>query len=1035
MKKHPEITRARILNFLKKLKNAYYPQAIPLQVSYCKSDEPLTFSAVQNRPFIPIEIGERWGEGFSCAWFKLQGSIPAAFEGAEVVALVDLGGEACVYNNAGEPIQGITNKRIGQEFDEAEIKRRIYLTDAARSGTPVSLLLDAGANNIMGVTELFNAMVIADGTLNQAELAIFRRDVWQLFLDYEFLYNLYLTLDPKSRHARLILYALNEVANRYQDAADTDAVSACRQILALELQKRANASAMEVSAIGHAHIDIAWLWPLRETTRKVARSFSTALKMMDEYDTYKFGASQPYLYEVAKQHFPGLYTRIKEAVKKGKWECQGGMYVEADCNVTGGESLVRQLLYGKRFFRAEFGVDVTNLWLPDVFGYSAALPQLLKKSGIEYFMTQKISWNQFNRFPHHTFIWRGIDGTEMLSHFLSNNTYNSPCYPANIRMFEFENQDAERTEHALLLYGVGDGGGGPARKHIERLLRSRDLEDMPKVSMEFASEFFPKLAATSKDLQHWDGELYLEYHRGTLTSQALVKKRNRKLELMLREAEGLYALYNRQHYPTMEFESIWKSLLLNQFHDIIPGSSIRRVYVECHQLYDEITARLEALLTPFHLLGFMEGSSAIADSHLVFHNSLSWNRTAVIEIPEHVLPPVFANEIEQTAVQKVDGKGEFFYLIETELPSFGFATYQPVHRTPESVAVATHDGLNYVLENDLLRVTIGKDGFIESIIDISENREVLRGSGNVLQLYEDTPITYEAWDIDIYYEEKAPKKAELQSVEIVEVGPIRAALKICFVGSDYDITQIIRITRGSKRIDFDTEIDWRASQTMLRAEFPVNVLAAKAAFDIQYGHVFRNTHENTSWDLAQFEVVAHKWADLSQHNYGVAIINDCKYGHKIKGNTISLNLLRSPTSPDEMADIHVHHFRYALFPHTGNHLSGNVIREAYEFNIPPLVALFADKPDKPISSMLQVSGSNIVIETVKKAEDSDDIIVRMYESHGIDSKNDVLFGFQVKTVRHCSLLEEDIGEVDLKDNCRISLSFGPFEIHTLSVNV
>lgn len=1035
MKKHTEITHGRVANFLKKLKRSYYTHATPLGVSYFASDEPLTFSEIKHEAFIPIAIGDKWGEGFSCAWFKLSGMMPPAFAGHEVVALIDLGGEACLYNSSGDPVQGITNKRIGQEFDEAEIKRRVYLTDSAIGNEAVELLLDAGANNIMGVTELFNAMIIADGTLNQAEIAVFRRDVWQLFLDYEFLYNLYFTLDPTSRRARLILFALNEVINHYQDDAGADVVTACRQILANELQKRANASAINVSAIGHAHIDIAWLWPVRETTRKVARSFSTALKMMDEYGDYKFGASQPYLYEVAKQHFPGLWNRIKEAVRAGRWELQGGMYVEADCNVTGGESLVRQLLYGKRFFSKEFDVEVTNLWLPDVFGYSAALPQMLKKSGIEYFMTQKISWNQFNKFPHHTFFWRGIDGTEVLSHFLSNNTYNSPCYPENIRMFEFDNRDADRTEHALLLYGVGDGGGGPARKHIERLLRARDTEDMPKVEMEFASDFFPKLEATSRDLQYWDGELYLEYHRGTLTSQALVKKRNRKLELKLREAEGLYALYSREQYPTAEFESIWKSLLLNQFHDIIPGSSIRRVYAECHQLYDEIESRLDALLAPFGLLAPAGNYSENADKHVVFHNSLSWSRDAIIEVPEQVLPGVFENEIATATLQKVERDGVSFRLVEAELPSFGFATCQPIYRNSATGAFATQHGLNHVLENGLLRVVIGKNGFIESIWDIAEDREVLSGHGNVLQLYEDLPITYEAWDIDIYYEEKPPKEAALSSINIVETGPIRAALRVRFAGAGYDITQTIRLIRGSRRIDFDTEIDWQVSQTMLRAEFPVNVFASKAAFDIQYGHVFRNTHENTSWDLAQFEVVAHKWADLSQPNYGVAIINDCKYGHKIKGDIISLNLLRSPTSPDETADKHVHRFQYALFPHTGNHLSGNVIREAYEFNIPPLVTLSADKPEKPFVSMLQVSGNNIVVEAIKKAEDSDSIIVRMYESHGVDSKNDVVFGFPVSTVRYCSLMEKEMDEINLIDHCRVSLPFGPFEIHTLKISI
>lgn len=1034
MKKHTEITRARIHNFLKKLKGDYYAQPVPLEVLYCPSDEPLSFNDVQDKHFLPIALGEKWGAGFSCSWFKLSGVIPSTFKGKEVVALVDVGGEACVFNASGDPLQGITNKRIGQEFDEAEIKRRVYITGEAAGGEQVDLLLDAGANNIMGVTELFNSMVIADGTLNQAEIAIFHRNVWQLYLDYEFLYNLYLTLDPTSRHSRLLLYALNDVINHYTQFSDVPAVEKCRDILAVELQKQANASAMHVSAIGHAHIDIAWLWPLRETTRKAARSFATALTMIEEYDEYKFGASQPYLYEIVKQHFPALYERIKVAIKELRWECQGGMYVEADCNVTGGESLVRQLLYGKRFFKSEFNVEVDNLWLPDVFGYSAALPQMLKKSGINYFMTQKISWNQFNKFPHHTFMWKGIDGTEILSHFLANNTYNSPCQPENLRMFELENRDADRTDNALLLYGVGDGGGGPARKHIERLSRAKDLEDLPKVSMEYAKDFFQKLEETSRDLQRWEGELYLEYHRGTLTSQAQVKKRNRKLELMLRDVECLYALYLIDHYPQEELEVIWKSLLLNQFHDIIPGSSITRVYDECHQLYDQLETKLTALLAAFKTSRLGDGKFE-EQGHVIFYNTLSWERSVAVEIPKQLMPGLPSKGADSAMFQIINRDGMQYCLGGVVLPPLGCAGFNAFSSFTDQVSVTVNGVSQYVMENELISVSIDENGFLDRIWDKTCGREVLVGVGNQLNCYEDIPITYEAWDIDVYYEEKQPKQAKLVATEIVETGPLRATVKLRFQGPDYLINQYVSLSNHSKRIDFDTEVDWKASQVMLRAEFPVNVYASRAAFEIQYGHVFRNTHENTSWDLAQFEVVAHKWADLSQQHYGVAILNDCKYGHRIKGNTISLNLLRAPKSPDETADMHIHRFKYALFPHAGDHLTGNVIQEAYSFNIPPLMAVNShiDRATNGIA-MLQVSGENVIVETIKKAEDSGDIIIRLYEAYGIDGLYDLTFGFQAKRVCQCALMEEEEVELDMVDG-GVQLAFGPFEILTLKVSL
>ena len=488
MKKHSSLTISRIEQFLKRLASSYYLSPKQMAVSCLKSEEPLKFKDQKNAVYEDIAIGDQWGSNFNCAWFQLSSSIPESFSGKEVVALIDVGGEACVYDYQGNPLQGLTNKKKSFDFDQSEIKRRVMITSNAQIGEKVELLLDAGANNIMGAHEL-NGQNISDGVLNQAELAIFKRNNWQLYLDFELLFNLTQVLEENSRHKKLIIYALNEVINVYEEGND-ESIEACRGILNRELSRSANASAINVSAIGHAHIDIAWLWPLRETERKVVRSFATALKMMEEYPQYKFGASQPHLYQMVKDSDPSLYERIRQQVKDNRWECQGAMWVEADCNISGGESLVRQILYGKKFFKEEFNQDIDNLWLPDVFGYSAALPQLLVKSGINYFMTQKISWNQFNRFPHHTFIWSGIDSSEIFSHFLCNDTYNSDCSAENIKMFETANQDADRTENALLLYGVGDGGGGPDRKHIERLQRMQDLEDLPKVTMEFASDFF-----------------------------------------------------------------------------------------------------------------------------------------------------------------------------------------------------------------------------------------------------------------------------------------------------------------------------------------------------------------------------------------------------------------------------------------------------------------------------------------------------------------------------------------------------------------
>jgi alpha-mannosidase len=1009
MRKHANLTLNRIEVFLEKLKDSYYLVPEPFELSYLKSKEPLTFEEQKKGIFISISVGESWGENFECAWFKLNGKIPESHKGEEVVALINLGGEACIYNDAGNAIQGLTNKRIGTEFDEAEIKRRVHLSDCAKGNEEINLLLDSGANNIMGAVE-WNGEIIDDGTVNQAEIAIFKRNLWQLFIDYDFLFKLQAILDDDSRRKKLIVYALNETINLFGQGEDEN-VEKCREALSKELKRVANSSAMNVSAIGHAHIDIAWLWPLRETVRKTARSFSTALKMMDEYPEYKFGASQPYLYQMVKDNHPGLYKRIKEAVKDGEWECQGGMWVEADCNLSSGESLVRQVLYGKKFFKEEFDQEVDNLWLPDVFGYSAALPQILIKSEISSFMTQKISWNQFNRFPHHTFIWKGLDGTEIFSHFLCNDTYNSNCAPDNLKMFETANQDVDRTEHALLLYGVGDGGGGPDRKHIERLRRMKDLEGMPKVTMEFASDFFEKTKATSRDLQTWSGELYLEYHRGTLTTQALVKKKNRKLEILIREVEFLFSLFGMDEYPQESLERLWKVILLNQFHDIIPGSSINRVYKECHLQYDAAEVELKELRKLGESKLVELATTNKNKSGLLVYNSLSWNREEIVSFREKK--------------------------IKVTIPALGYAVVDSELKEPvQANSVLTATGS--LLENDLVKLVFNEDGFIESILDKEVNREVLAEGqlGNVFKLYDDQPVTYEAWDVDIYYEEIPPVLPALISKKVLEKDSLTVSIELKFKGENYEVTQIVTISEGSKRIDFHTTVDWSENKKMLRVEFPVNIISQQATFEIQYGNVRRNTHSNTSWDMAQFEVVAHKWADLSQPNYGVAMINDCKYGHKIKDNVMSLNLLRAPKLPDPEADMHTHEFSYALLPHIGDHISGKVVQEAYQFNYPlgtVEVKGLGERAEIPYSAF-ELNVENVIVESIKKAEYSDNLILRLYETCGTDTDMKLKSNEGVKEAWITNLLERD-QEKMIVENDTIRLKFKPFEIHTLMLTI
>jgi alpha-mannosidase len=1034
MKKHEDLTIFRLEKFRDRLRDSFYPQTIPMHSEFSWSPEPVPFEEAANLEFLPIETETKWGSIFDCAWFRLSGVIPEDWKGKEVVALIDVGGEGCIFDEHGSPVKGLTNKKLGWTLEPSVIKKRFYLYEQANGGEKVELMVDAGANNILGVENVLTYESLEDGVFNQADLALFDRNSYELYIDFDILLQLLEELEPYSRHRNVLIFILNEVVNNYGSASPEE-VRKCIDLLEPEFNKPANASSLNAIAIGHAHIDIAWLWPLRETVRKVGRTFSTALYFIDRYPDYKFGASQPHLYKMVKEAYPALFERIKKAVTAGRWECQGGMYVEADCNLPSGESLVRQFWYGKKFFKEHFDVEVDNLWLPDVFGYSAALPQMMLKSDINYFMTQKISWNQFNKFPHHTFMWEGIDGSEVFTHFLTPNNYRSDCGAKDLKNLERLNTDSDRTEYALFLYGAGDGGGGPSEELIRKLQRARDMEDLPRVKMAFAQDYFEKSAKYNRDLQKWVGELYLELHRGTLTTQALIKTMNRKLEFLFRKVEKLYAIYAPEAYPQQVLDACWEDLLLNQFHDIIPGTSIQRVNQECLEQYYDIESKLLSLESEGRKLQRQHEDFPNGENVLVVENDLSWNRDDVLMT--ELEGDFFDLEGNKLFSQKdEDGNTRLW---PGNVPSMGWKAIKLIEKPVEVDLV----GVSNVMENDYYLLEIDEEnGCIRRLYDKEHHREIVAEGQfiNHFKLYEDIPNLWDAWDVDVFYEEVQPASPTFKGIASMEHGNVYSALKLIFEEERYVIEQKIILYKNSRRIDFETTIDWHETNKMLRVEFPVNVRSSQASFEIQYGHVFRNTHENTSWDMAQFEVVAHKWADISQPNYGVGIINDCKYGHKIKGNVISLNLLRSPKTPDPDSDMHEHQFTYALYPHAGTMVQSDLIRQAYQLNI-PLEGIKADPHDPQPQgsgtiadwSFVQVNTENVVIEVIKKAEKHAGTLIRAYETKGFDVSCQFEFGRKLKSARLVNLVERELQELLIQEGNKLPLDFKPFEIHTFVV--
>ncbi len=778
-----------------------------------------------------------------------------------------------------------------------------------------------------------------------------------------------------------------------------------------------------VSCVGHTHIDVAWLWTLGQTREKAQRTFSGMLALMEQYPEFLFFSSQPQLYQFVKQCEPKLYERIKQAVKDGRWEVDGAMWLEADCNIPSGESLVRQILHGKRFMKEEFGIESKFLWLPDVFGYSAALPQILKKSGIEAFVTSKISWNETNKMPYDEFMWQGIDGTEIFSYFITTpandtknyrddffTTYNGYLNASKVLGTWERFQQKEYGDHAVIPYGFGDGGGGPTKDMLENQRRlHRGILGIPKTEPETAGAFlsraraqFDENCARLKRTPRWVGELYLEFHRGTYTSIAQTKRNNRTAELLFQKGEALCvmdAVLCGGTYPKDALHQAWETTLLNQFHDIIPGSSIYEVYEESNR----------------QMAGVIETVGGIADEKL--NGILEQVQT------DGGLFVYNPNGFFASGPVEVDGKTVY----AENIPAMGYAVVQPSGST--SMLNVTGD----TLENDYFKLHISEDGGLDFVYDKRFSREVGVPGGvlNDLQAFEDFPKKYDAWEITDYYKQKMWHVGGVVSREAVYEGE-RAGVKITRKFLRSTIVQTVYLYRHTPRIDFVTDLDWAEEHILLKAAFPLDVHATEATYDIQFGNLKRPTHQNTSWDAAKFEVCAHKWADISEDGYGVSILNDCKYGYSAEGSTLSLTLLKCATYPNPHADKGKHHFTYSLYPHGGGFREGNTVQAAHLLN-QPLVARQADKQSGALPerfSFISCDAKNIVLETVKRAEDGGAVIARLYECFDRRTEITVQTGFSFTHAVVCNLMEQDERPLASDGTC-VTLPIGNYEIVTL----
>ncbi|MFJ6498884.1 glycoside hydrolase family 38 C-terminal domain-containing protein [Streptomyces virginiae] len=999
------ITEHRLRRVLEqRVKPAVHSRAVPLTVERWEAPgEPVPVTEGLAAPYEPCAIGAPWGPAWGTTWFKVTGTVPADWAGRTVEAVLDLGFDRMM---PGFQCEGLVHRADGGEVKALNpYNDWVRVADRAEGGEQVEWYVEAASNPVLVDHALtYEGDLPTSGDqplyrLARMDLTVFETEVWELVQDLEVLYDLMVQLDTADARRHEILRALGAAL----DTLDLDDVpgsaAAARGCLTAVLAAPANASAHRISAVGHAHIDSAWLWPLRETVRKVARTTSNMVDLMDRHPEFVFAMSQAQQLDWIKTYRPELFERIKKKIADGQFVPVGGMWVESDTNMVGGEAMVRQFLHGKKFFLDEFGVETQNVWLPDSFGYTAAMPQIVGLTGSKWFLTQKISWSQMNRFPHHTFWWEGIDGTRVFTHFPPVDTYNSDLGGAQLAHAARNYREKGHGSRSLVPFGWGDGGGGPTREHLARARRQRDLEGSPKVRIERPDAFFEKAHAEYEDAPVWAGELYLELHRGTYTSQAKTKQGNRRSESLLREAE-LWAATAAVRvagyaYPYEVLERIWKTVLLHQFHDILPGSSIAWVHREARATYAAVREELRAIT-----LAAQQALAGQGTEELVFNCA------------PHARRGVPAGGAGRPAA------------------------------AGEPVTVEERHGGGHILANGRLLVEIDARGLIVSVYDLEARRETVAPgtAANLLQIHPDFPNMWDAWDIDAFYRNRVTDLVELDRLEVTGSGPRAATVRVTRSFGRSAAVQRITLRAGARTVDIVTDVDWHETEKFLKAAFPLDVKAERTASETQFGHVYRATHTNTSWEAAKFEICAHRWIHAEEPGWGVALLNDSTYGHDVtrdvradggQTTTVRLSLLRAPRYPDPETDQGSHTLSFSLAPGAG---IGDAVREGHALNLPERVVPGAG----PVAPLLAVDEDAVVVEAVKLAEDrSGDVIVRLYESRGGRARATLTAAFPLAAAVESDLLERPLTGTAVgvpTPEGRVPLTLRPFQIVTVRLH-
>lgn len=1013
----------RIKSWMLELLNHFYIELGTFELQGFTTKDLLTYEKALAGPFSPMPYGTKWGAKWEYGWFRGTVCLPEEAMGRRIVLKPDTGAESLVF----------VNGKIAGSVDHAH--EEITLAKSGVPGEIYDIVIESYAGHgprleNIGPTPPGRTAVPEPGeaqaVVGRNSFGIWDEDAFQLFIDVNTLYKVLISINSKSLRAQEIFKALCDFTlivdfeQPYEKRVQS--FRKCRERLK-PLLECVNGTTMPLMYIfGQSHLDLAWLWTSNETIRKAARTLSTQLALLDEYPGYRFFMTQPPLFVMLKEHYPELYERVLEKIKNGRIMPEGGMWVEADTNMPSGESLIRQFLYGKKFFREEFGIDSKLLWLPDTFGFSAALPQIAKGCGIEYFSTQKIVRNYYegDPFPYNIFMWEGTDGTQVLTHIhKKNNSHIDP--EIIIQRWEQDRNQRENIATFIFPFGFGDGGGGPTRYQIEYAERMKDLEGIPRTRMSHPNEFFEDIEKNGLPENMYVGELYFQAHRGTYTTQAETKKGNRKSEFALRDCEFWLTAANKiggHDYPYDELEYLWKKVLFNQFHDILAGTSIKKVHEEAEADYEMVLNKAGELCSKaLHVLTGKDGGITV-------FNSLSWDREELIPLPDGV-KAVKTPEGNILPIQNISGKN--YALVN--VPACGWTTLEPVN---ENVQVMSDvKAGTYFLENEHLRILFNEKGQIFSIVDMHTGLEFAEGLCNDFRMYQDITSHYDAWDIDSMYEKVPVRLDDEAETEVLYQGSLEAALRVRRKLNNSEMTQVITLRKNSRRVDFRTIIDWREDHKLLKVHFPTNIHANEALHEIQFGYVKRPNHKSRQYDADRFEVCNHKWTALAEGKRGFAVLNDCKYGVNVSGGSINLTLLKSPLVPDMTADRGIHEFTYSIYLWDGSFDDSDVIREAYSLNSP--VCVF--EGDAGEMRLFVIDQKDIILETVKLAEDkSGDIIIRLYQGTGSTTLCNISTCLPVGRAWETNMLEENKKEIE-HDNNNIKLVFRPFEVKTIRLRI